>query len=165
MKTKLYIFDFDGTIMNTPLPDTGKLEYERITGEKYPHQGWWGRLESLHHGFDIQPFPTVVEEYNRVKSDPDGLVVLMTNRMYKHIPRVKEILNQHNLSFDVYSFKLDGTLKPGRIRKLLEEYTDVSYIEVWDDMEDQIGLLNQMKDEMTDKQIKINKVDNGRLNT
>ncbi len=35
--TKLSIFDFDGTLIMSPLPDTGKIEYEKKTGHPWPH--------------------------------------------------------------------------------------------------------------------------------
>ena len=30
--TKLAIFDFDGTLVDTPLPDTGRQQYQDKTG-------------------------------------------------------------------------------------------------------------------------------------
>ena len=35
--TKIAIFDFDGTLMDTPHPDAGKKEWEEKTGNDYPH--------------------------------------------------------------------------------------------------------------------------------
>jgi hypothetical protein len=59
MRNKIYRFwDFDGSLIDSPLPDYGKEQYERIKGIKYPHIGWWGRVESLDLNiFDIQANP------------------------------------------------------------------------------------------------------------
>lgn len=159
--SKFYIFDFDGTLMNTPLPEPGKLEYERLTGKKYPHVGWWGRLESLDPAFNIQPFPHIHEEYKKATTD-GGLTVLMTNRMSKHQDRVKEILLGHGMTFDIYSFKSGRESKRERTIQLLGGCPNVSYIEVWDDMDDQLAEFCRLKQERPDITIKINKVDNGR---
>jgi hypothetical protein len=165
MRHKLYIFDFDGTLMDTPLPETGKEEYFRITGQKYPHKGWWGRAESLHPGFNIQPFPEIVKEYERAKADAAGIVVLMTNRMVQHEHRVREILREHGLAFDVYSFKTGNSGKAGRTMHIINTHeNEITYVEVWDDMEDQIVEFNKLPQMFeADIFLKINKVDNGRV--
>ena len=41
--SKLSVFDFDGTLIDTPLPDYGKAEYKKKTGEDWPFPGWWGQ--------------------------------------------------------------------------------------------------------------------------
>ena len=43
----------DGVLIDSPVPETGKLLYEEIKGEVYPHIGWWGRAESLIPEFNI----------------------------------------------------------------------------------------------------------------
>jgi len=35
--TKLAVFDFDGTLIMTPLPDTGRQQYREKTGKEWPH--------------------------------------------------------------------------------------------------------------------------------
>jgi len=159
--TKFYIFDFDGTLMNTPLPNPGKQEYERLTGNKYPHIGWWGRLESLDPMFNIKPFPAIHDEYKKATAD-GGLTVLMTNRMFKHQDRVKELLTEHGMTFDIYSFKSGRESKRERTLQLLRGCPNVSYIEVWDDMDEHLAEFHRLKEERPEIIIKINKVDNGR---
>ena len=39
--TKLTFFDFDGTLADSPTPENGKQKYKEVTGNEYPHQGWW----------------------------------------------------------------------------------------------------------------------------
>ena len=42
--TKVAFFDFDGTLMNSPTPENGKIIYKEKTGVNYPYEGWWGRV-------------------------------------------------------------------------------------------------------------------------
>jgi hypothetical protein len=44
---ELLVYDFDGTLANTPTPREGKIMYENKIGQAWPHVGWWGRQESL----------------------------------------------------------------------------------------------------------------------
>jgi phosphoserine phosphatase len=34
--TKLAVFDFDGTLVDTPLPENGRKEYKAKTGQDWP---------------------------------------------------------------------------------------------------------------------------------
>ena len=44
---ELHVYDFDGTLVDTPVPERGMAEFEEATGTPWPHRGWWGRAESL----------------------------------------------------------------------------------------------------------------------
>ena len=58
--TKIEIYDFDGTLVDTQLPDTGKPIWKEKTGEDWPYKGWWGRVESLDMDvFEQKPVPSV----------------------------------------------------------------------------------------------------------
>ena len=47
---ELQVYDFDGTLVNTPVPEVGMAQYLEATGVPWPFQGWWGRKESLEVG-------------------------------------------------------------------------------------------------------------------
>ena len=48
MRTKKLIsFDFDDTLVKTPLPEEGKIVWKEKTGTDWPHRGWWSKPESL----------------------------------------------------------------------------------------------------------------------
>lgn len=103
MKTRLYCFDFDGCLMDSPLPDPGKQEYERLTGEAYPHKGWWSKHESLHEMFDIKPIEVVHNLYKGLDlsiSSP----VLITNRLSKLHEDIGYHLKKFDIVFDNYSY-------------------------------------------------------------
>jgi hypothetical protein len=136
-KTKLAFFDFDGTLIATPLPDVGKGIYKNVTGNDWPHVGWWGQPLSLDTDiFDIKPIPSVVSDYKKEKSDTNTIVVMLTGRMVKLSGEVKKILDQHNLHFDEYHYNRGGSTEVSKIKTmetLLEKYKDVVEIQMWDD--------------------------------
>jgi tRNA nucleotidyltransferase/poly(A) polymerase len=132
---KVVFYDFDGTLMDSPLPETGKQIYRQKTGKVYPHQGWWGRAESLDLDiFDIQTNSDVESAFRKDSSDPNTYVVLLTNRLSKLEQPIKKVLDKHNMYFDEYSFKNDGREKGERVLDILKRsYPDVNKIEFYDD--------------------------------
>lgn len=131
--TKVAFFDFDGTLMNSPTPENGKIIYKEKTGVNYPYEGWWGRGDSLDPDiFDIKPFNKVIEYYNKYINDPEYLICLLTNRIIKLKPFVTKILDINNLYFDEYLFKTNDT-KIERIGKILEKHKQINHIDIFDD--------------------------------
>jgi len=137
--TKIAIFDFDGTLMDTPHPDPGKKEWEEKTGEKYPHRGWWSKRESLDTNiFDINTIKDTVREYIVEYEDPNTLVIMLTGRLPNQADQVEDILNSKGIVFDEYHYKDSGdTLKSklNTLRSLLNRYPNVNYIEMYEDRE------------------------------
>ena len=73
--TKLAVFDFDGTLIDTPLPEFGKQEYKDKTGEEWPHAGWWGQPLSLDSEiFDINIIPSVIRAYLKEINEPHNFL-------------------------------------------------------------------------------------------
>lgn len=146
--TKLSIFDFDGTLVNTPLPDTGKILYQQKTGKPWPHEGWWGKRESLDMEiFEMKAIASVRESYHEEKSKDETLMVMLTGRMKTHkvdlTAEVKAILDSHKFEFDEYILNKGGSTdmsKKKSIEKLLEKYCDVDFIEMWDDRDEHIPI-------------------------
>ncbi len=135
--TKITIWDFDGTLIDSPLPDFGKKYYEEKTGIKWPYKGWWGRELSLDMEiFDMPVVPQVIEAYHKEKANDTTLMVMLTGRMEIMRPHVIKILDSHDLKFDEYHFNKFGATEVAKMRtmeKLLAKYTDVTHIEAWDD--------------------------------
>ena len=136
---QISIFDFDGTLMDTPHPEEGKKEWEEFTGKKYPHIGWWGKPESLDDAvFDIQPIESTVSDYKKEMSNPDTMVIMLTGRLPHQSEQIEELLALHNINFDEYHYKSNGdtlTSKINTIKSLLHRYPNVTEIEMWEDRE------------------------------
>ena len=159
MITSLYIFDFDGTLMGTPLPDDGKIKWSDFYDTPYPHKGWWGRSESLDPDvFDVNPVNGITKSYLSAKSDPEGRVIMLTSRMSKLKDLIIFHLDKNNFKFDEYKFKWHGKEKPDQINEMLLKYPTVNYVEVWDDRDKEILLYREWKP-VRDIQLKINQVD------
>jgi FMN phosphatase YigB (HAD superfamily) len=137
--TKISIFDFDGTLMDTPHPEEGKKEWEEFTGKKYPHIGWWSKPESLDDAvFDIQPIESTVSDYKKEMTNPNTLVIMLTGRLPHQSGQIEELLALHEINFDEYHYKSNGdtlTSKINTIKSLLHRYPNVSEIEMWEDRE------------------------------
>jgi hypothetical protein len=137
--TKISIFDFDGTLMDTPHPEEGKKEWEEFTGEKYPHIGWWGKTESLDDAvFDIQPIESTISHYKKEMGNPNTMVIMLTGRLPHQSEQIEELLSLHKINFDEYHYKSNGdtlTSKINTIKSLLHRYPNVTEIEMWEDRE------------------------------
>lgn len=149
--TKLSIFDFDGTLIDTPLPDVGKSLYEQKTGKKWPHEGWWSKPESLDMQiFDMKVVPSVKTSYHEEKSKEETLMVMLTGRMINNkvdlTANVKAILDAHEFEFDEYILNRGGATEVSKMKtmeKLLEKYKDVDFIEMWDDRDAHIPIFEE----------------------
>jgi hypothetical protein len=135
--TRIAVFDFDGTLSDTPMPDTGRVEYEKITGSPWLHKGWWGRPETLDMDiFDIKPIPSVISAYKEERANPNTLVVMLTGRIPKLSSEVEKILSSYGLRFDVYEYNNGGATLNSKIdtmERLLKQYPNVKSIKMWDD--------------------------------
>lgn len=128
MKTKLNIFDFDGTLVSTLESDAGKELYHKLTGKqwmientpqaiengfdpKFRRTGWWGRPETLQPPLLPRPLPPdyVIKEtlygYRLAKADKDAENVMVTGRHMKLAPLVEDVLNELEFKFDRYYYK------------------------------------------------------------
>jgi cell fate (sporulation/competence/biofilm development) regulator YmcA (YheA/YmcA/DUF963 family) len=145
--TTLSVFDFDGTLIDSPMPDTGRTEYEQKTGKPWPYQGWWGRAESLDINiFDIKPIPSVIADYRIEKADSNALVIMLTGRMEKLSDKVMAILKANGLEFDGYYFNRGGSTDVEKIRtlnKVLDEQPSIKVVKMWDDRLEHIPIFEQ----------------------
>lgn len=136
---KIVVIDFDNTLFYTPEPDKGKRRYEVMTGEVYPHQGWWGRAESLDMDImSIQPNEEMVDKFKECEHDPRCMTVLCTGRLAKLKPQVKEILKRHNIFFDQENFNPGAstlTYKLETLERLHHEYPDAEMV-LYDDRDE-----------------------------
>lgn len=167
MITRLSFWDFDGTLMDSPVPEEGRAKWKEVTGSDFPHPtGWWSKPESLDDEvFDIKPFPAVLSQLNDDNARTDTKTILLTNRDIKLAPQVKHLLNKYNIHFDGFSMKDGSGEKDERMDKYIENYPDVKEISFFEDMEDQLTLISRLKRMVLDDDIMINiyKAENGSL--
>lgn len=138
MILRLCIFDFDGTLFNSPQPpdwwkDPAGWFYiiESMTPPclaEVPSDDWW--VEST------------VKEVRDSLSDESNYVVLLTGRQRTIFSeRVHELLGQKDLKFDEVhlSDRVDTVdFKVECIKRMLSEHPTVEIVEMWDDMFDRI---------------------------
>lgn len=152
----LNVFDFDGTLMDSPTPEIGMPIYKKLTGNEWPFKGWWGRLESL-TSFDVKPLEKTKKLYQKYTSMPNSVNVLMTNRIAKFEMVVKDKLKDY-YTFDYYDFKNDHREKPDRISEILRNNPTIEQINIFDDMEEQIIKFQAFKEKNPNLNINIFKV-------
>lgn len=141
MIKKICIFDFDSTLVDSPLPsDENKKLWEKKHGRDWPYKsgGWWSKYESLcMMAFDIKTIERVkVDALNMIK-EPHVYTVVLTGRMPKFQKIVKEILRENGIPyFDAYFFNdshrtIDFKLKT--IEMLKNEFPTATEFEMWED--------------------------------
>jgi hypothetical protein len=159
---KLTIWDFDGTLVDTPLPEEGKKIYKEKTGKEWPHAGWWGQPLSLDMSvFDMPTVPSVIADYEKEKAKPDTMTVMLTGRMVKLGDLVKKILADKHLTFDEYHFNRGGSTDIAKIKTMediLRRVNTIREIHMWDDREEHIPVFQAWGDNMV-KQGVIDKFD------
>lgn len=156
MIKKLIAFDFDATLINSPMPDTGKEIWKEKTGVDYPHKGWWGRVESLNTDvFDIKAFPNVLNILNKDVRNPETYVIILTSRIEKLRPEVQNILDINNIHVDKLDMKRDERTKGQKILDYIKKFPDLIEINVYEDKEDQINSYKEIKNQIPEN-IKFN---------
>jgi len=137
----LKIFDFDGTLFNSPNPNPALWDREtigKLKGElERGGYGWYQNPITLNDKYiDEDKFVDyVVAEVEKSMREPNSITVLLTGRATKHEPQIRKILYQKGLEFDEYGFKTGGTtmeFKEGFIRNLINKYKATRVV-LWDD--------------------------------
>jgi hypothetical protein len=102
-KKRLVVYDFDNTLFHSPKREDGEIAYFDATGEEWPHQGWYGRVETMLPPLVPKEPPQemwiqdTVDAFRADSERNDTHVVMMTGRPYKWRWRIREILNSNGL--------------------------------------------------------------------
>lgn len=140
--TRIAVFDFDGTLVDTPLQETGKPIYEKKTGKDWPHQGWWSKPESLDMDvFDMNVIESVIEDYKKEKEKPNTLLVMMTGRIKRLSGQVEKILEANDLDFDKHIYNMGGSTLDSKISsldKMLKDYPNVKSVAMFEDRDEHV---------------------------
>ena len=103
MIKKLASFDFDGTLIHTPTPETGRSEWERSTGLSFQGRGWWGNAESLNTNVFYPPVNQWVYKYFlEYQSDPEAYTFIATGRLARLERQVRKVLDLHDINCDLF---------------------------------------------------------------
>lgn len=149
MIKRLAVFDFDGTLMDSPMSETGKTQWSEKMGKPYPFSGWWGKPESLDlQVFDIKPFPSVLKQLKKEIDIPGTYVIILTSRMEKLRPQVQAVLDVNNIKVDKLDMKRAEGNKGTKVLSYVQQLPDLKVINVYDDrdidLEAYEGIRNQL---------------------
>jgi|TARA_B100001142_G_scaffold231408_1_gene229607 hypothetical protein len=134
---ELHVYDFDGTLVDTPVPERGMAEFEEATGTPWPHRGWWGRAESLQKPLTWKPGPAL-GDYRALSALPRCRRVMLTGRRHWLAPQVTDILNEFDVVVDEKIFNATGkdtlTYKANEIRRMIREAgPGLRRVRIWED--------------------------------
>lgn len=110
-RSRVVVFDFDGTLFNSPDREAGELAFLEATGQTFPFPGWWGRIESLMPPVIPEKpgeewlIPGPVAAYREDAKDKNTELILMTGRPFKNRKRVLEICGCFDLLFHEHYFR------------------------------------------------------------
>lgn len=157
--TVIRVFDFDGTLYNSPIPNPELWDKNMIgtlMGEVHRGGlGWFQNPITLNDKYlDNSTFnEDVVEEVFKSMNDPDSITVLLTGRTTEYAYLIRSILDARGLVFDHYGFK--PIIKGGKIptfqfkqefiTNLVKEYQPDA-IEFWEDRLRHVKKFNELID-------------------
>ena len=156
MITRLCAFDFDGTLIDSPQKESGKIQWSEKMGKPYSYQGWWGRPESLDLNiFDIKTFPKVLSLLNKDILTPATYTIVLTSRQEKLRPQVQGVLDANNIHVDKLDMQRDQRTKGQKILDYTKKFPDLREINVYDDKGTDILSYENIKNQLP-KGIKFN---------
>jgi hypothetical protein len=150
----LHIFDFDGTLFNTPEPEMGQIEYQMKTGRKFPSGYWWNKKESLDlRVFDISAGPAYNDFWKSVsKIETDNVcTMIMTGRSFSLCSNVLKILHVHKMEPILSVFRPIGfkgstiEYKQNTLKELVSLFPNVREISMWDDRLDHVKIYRNLR--------------------
>jgi len=147
-------FDFDGTLIDSPEKEIGKVAWADKMGKPHPYLGWWGRPESLDlNVFDIKPFPSVLNQLKKEQTIPNTYVIILTSRMEKLRPQVQAILDVNKIHVNKLDMKRNEKTKGQRILDYINKLLDLIEINVYEDRDIDIesyeSIRNQISNNIT----------------
>jgi hypothetical protein len=150
MTKKLISFDFDKTLIMTPLEEEGKLAWEKHYNTHFHKRGWWSHPESLDlKVFQPKPNDWVLEEFLKATSI-DAYVFIATGRIKKLEENVKKVLD-YNYIFKREISKTFGyddlftntggetfNFKCNLFEKIIEDNPDADEFIMYDDRDEHL---------------------------
>jgi len=130
----IYLFDFDNTIVELPYQET--IQY-------------LDQKESLDPKLNFKLIKKTREDYlEALKYDPDGLFLILSNRIVKVKDPLIKLLKELGYVFeDYYLIDGDDRNKGNRVRKILDKYKNCKSVKFWEDKDKHINSVTEaMKD-------------------
>jgi hypothetical protein len=141
---KVCVFDFDQTLMITPLKQDGVEMWEEYYGEKYPSKSWWSESYSLDldvYKDYIKPNKSIYFDYLTNIKKTDTWVIMLTHRLPKLKEEVNKVLNKFNIKFDDQLFRRSYFLtKADDLDEYIVKFKNLKEIEIWEDREKEINI-------------------------
>ena len=137
--TKLFIFDFDGTLFIPPDPAEGRRQYEQHTRRRWPHKGWLSWPASLLPPLKVLPGPALSEFYSH-HGQAGSLTIVLTGRVERTRPAVLSVMENAQLFPHRVILKPNvsdqstANFKLTVMRQLLDEFPGVNLVKFWDDL-------------------------------
>jgi hypothetical protein len=149
-KKKIYktlnVFDFDKTLFWTIDREEGAKRWEKVNGKPYTHKGWFGRSESLDPKLNQEINKTMKKIYNTLRSDPDGLCILNSNRYIGLEKTIKSFLRHHGFRMDAVLLKTGRENKGTNLQEFWNNYPEITVINCFDDKEASLNHYRKLKD-------------------
>jgi len=133
-RMNIYLFDFDNTIVELPYHET--IQY-------------LDQKESLDPKLNFKLIKKTREDYlEALKYDPDGLFLILSNRIVKVKDPLIKLLKELGYVFeDYYLIDGDDRNKGNRVRKILDKYKNCKSVKFWEDKDKHINSVTEaMKD-------------------
>ena len=130
----IYLFDFDNTIVELPYEET--IEY-------------LDKEDSLNPELNFKLIDKTKQDYLKALDyDPDGLFLILSNRVNGVKNSLKNILNNLGYNFEDYYLIDNGDRNKGnRVRKILNKYKNCKSVKFWEDKDKHIKSVTEaMKD-------------------
>lgn len=148
---RVAFYDFDGTIIDSPMPELGKLLWAKHKGMAYPYKDWWSKPHSLDMDiFDIKGVRAVEQRLQKDINNKNCWTVLLTNRLSQLEPFVLKVLNNLNFNLDELQMMDKINLsKSMRVKYTLQGLPQANQIDIYDDDDKNISDFLQLKNELT----------------
>lgn len=138
------IFDFDGTIFNSPNPSReiwdNKMFGKLMSSPKQGGYGWYQNIRTLEDKYIKNSTfnDSVVADVRKSMDDPDTVTVLLTGRTTNYSDIIQGIVMEEDLEFDEFGFKPTGekvttfNFKTDFIKDLIDRYDGIE-VNLWED--------------------------------
>ena len=143
----LYVFDFDGTLFDTPGPIEGKKEYLLATGRPWPQGGWYSRSETLMPPLKVYPGPAL-HQFRTHCGRSGSVTVVLTGRLERSRDAVERVLAAGGVRADRVILKnmdmATEDFKNHVISSLLVEFPKIKHVKIWEDLPENLSAFHKL---------------------